>query len=83
MGNIHMGQEVVIAEKERERAALLRLAGEIVDTGDRRGRPLSRGEDAVVVELVKKAQLLEHEINRLQLDRRWVNPSEHIKPEEV
>jgi hypothetical protein len=83
MGNLLMGHKVVIAEKERERAALLRLAGEIVDTGDRRGRPLSRGEDAIVVELVKKAQLLEHEINRLQLDRRRVNPPEHVEPGEV
>jgi hypothetical protein len=50
-----MRHDVLMAVKKRERAALLRLASEIVDSGERRGRRLSRGEDAMVVELVKKA----------------------------
>ena len=43
-----MGHNIVIAYKERERAALLRQAREIVEAGGRRGRPLSLGEDAMV-----------------------------------
>jgi hypothetical protein len=78
-----MGHNVLIAVRERGRAALLGLAGEIVDSGERRGRPLSRGEEAVVVELVKKAQLLEHEIKRLQLDQRWVIPLKHDEADET
>ena len=78
-----MGHSVLIALKERERAALLRLAGEIVDSGERRGSPLSRGEDAMVVELVKKAHLLEREMKRLQLDQRRVIPLKHDEADET
>ena len=53
-----MGHNILIAYKQRERAALLRLARDIVAAGDRRGRPLSPGEDAMVVEFVKQAQAL-------------------------
>ena len=65
-----MGHNILIAAKERERAAMLRLAGEIVEVAGRRGRALSPGEDAIAVQLVKKAQALEREIVRLQWDRR-------------
>ena len=78
-----MGHNVLIALKERERAALLRLAGEMVASGERRGNPLSRGEDGMVVELVKKAQLLEHEIRRLQLGQRRVIPLKHDEADET
>ena len=48
-----MGHNILIVHKQRERAALLRLARDIVVAGDRRGRPLSPGEDAMVVEFGK------------------------------
>jgi len=72
-----VGHNVVIAYKERERAALLRGAADIVEAGELRNRPLSPGEDAIVVELLKKAQALEREITLLQRDRRRVIPSKH------
>jgi len=78
-----MGHNIIIAAKERERVALLRLAGEIVEAAGRRGRALSPGEDAIAVQLVKKAQALEREINRLQSDRRGVVSSKHDTPEDV
>jgi len=78
-----MGHNVAIAHKERERAALLRLAADIVEAGERRCRPLSRGEDAMVVELVKRAQELGHEINHLQRDQRRVIPSRHPEAEDT
>jgi hypothetical protein len=64
-----MGHNILVAQKERERTALLRLARDIVQAGERRNRPLSPGEDAMVVELVKKAQAMEHEITRLRKDQ--------------
>jgi hypothetical protein len=78
-----MGLNILIAAKERERAAMLRLAGEIVEVAGRRGRALSLGEDAIAVQLVKKAQALEREINRLQWDRRGVISSKHNAPEDL
>jgi hypothetical protein len=78
-----MGHNVAIAHRERERAALLRLAADIVEAGKRRNRPLSHGEDAMVVELVKRAQALEHEVNRLQRDQRRVIPSKHPEAEDT
>ena len=78
-----MGHNILIAHKQRERAALLRLARDIVEAGDRRGRPLSPGEDAMVVEFVKQAQALEHEINLLQRDQRRVIPSKHRDTEDA
>jgi hypothetical protein len=78
-----MGHSVLIAVKERECAALLRLAGEMVAASERRGSPLSRGEDAMVVELVKKAHLLEREVKRLQLDQRRVIPLKHDEADET
>jgi len=78
-----MGHNILIAHKERERTALLRLAADIVETSDRRGRPLSPGEDAMVTELVKQAQALEHEIARLQKDQRRVIPLKHREAEDV
>ena len=78
-----MGHNILIAAKARERAAMLRLAGEIVEVAGRRGRTLSPGEDAIAVQLVKKAQALEREINRLQLDRLGLISSTHDPPEDV
>ena len=45
--------------------------------------PFSRGEDAMVVELVKKAHLLEREMKRLQLDQRRVIPLKHDEADET
>jgi hypothetical protein len=78
-----MGHNILIAHKERERAALIRLARDIVEAGERRARPLSPGEDAMVTELVKKAQAREHEINVLQRDQRRVIPSKHRDTEDA
>jgi hypothetical protein len=63
-----MRKAIVIAYKTRERDALLRLAGYIVEAGSHRGRSLSRGEDAMVTGLTKRARALEDEIQRLQRD---------------
>jgi hypothetical protein len=65
-----MGHDLVIATKERDRAALLKEAARIVDTADKQGKPLTESEDACVVELVKRAQELETEIGRLSRDRK-------------
>jgi len=78
-----MGHNILIAHKEREHDALLRLAREIVEVGDRRGRPLSPGEDAMVTEFVKKAQVLEHEISLLRKDQRRAIPSNHRETEDA
>jgi hypothetical protein len=78
-----MGHNILIAHKEREHDALLRLAREIVEVGDRRGRPLSPGEDAMVTEFVKKAQTLEHEISVLRRDQRRAIPSNHGETEDA
>jgi hypothetical protein len=78
-----MGHDILIAHKERERAALLRLARDIVEAGGRRGRPLSLGEDAMVAEFLKQAQALEHEINLLRRDQRRAIPSKHREAEDV
>jgi hypothetical protein len=78
-----MGHNILIAHKERERTALLRLAREIVEAGDRRGRPLSPGEDGMVTEFVKQAQALEHEINLLRRDQQRATPSKHREAEDV
>ena len=78
-----MGHNLLIAAKKRERVAMLRLAGEIVEVAGRRGRALSPGEDAIAVQLVKKAEALEREINRLQCDPRGVISSKHNTPEDV
>ena len=78
-----MGHNILITQKERERAALLQLARDIVTAGETRGRPLSPGGDAIVTQFVKQAQALEHEITLLQKDRRRVIPAKHSKPEEV
>jgi hypothetical protein len=72
-----MGHYILVAYKERERAGLLRLAADIVETGKRRNSPLSPGQDAMVLELVKKAQALEHEIIRLQKNALRAFPSKH------
>jgi hypothetical protein len=76
-----MGHNILVAHKQRERAALLQLAREIVEAGDRRGHPLSPGEDALVVEFVKQARALEREIDLLQRDQRRIIPSKHLKTE--
>jgi hypothetical protein len=78
-----MGHNILIAHKQRESAALLQLARDIVEAGDRRGRPLSPGEDAMVVEFVKQARALEHEIDLLQRDQRRVIPSKHRETEDA
>ena len=76
-----MGHNILIAYKQRERAALLQLAHDIVEVGESRGRSLSPGEDAMVTGFVKRAQELEHEINLLQRDQKRVIPSKHLKTE--
>ena len=78
-----MGHHILIAVKGRERAALLRLAGEMIKTEQQRNRPQSPGEDAMILELVKKAQALEHEITFLQKDRRRSIPSKHGKADDT
>ena len=78
-----MGHNIIIAYKQRERAARLRLASDIVEAGERRGCPLSPREDAIVVELVKQAQVLEREIDRLQRDQRRAIPSNHTETEDA
>ena len=78
-----MGHNILITHKEREYDALLRLARDIVEAGERRGRPLSLGEDGMVTELVKQAQTLEHEISLLRKDQRRAIPSEHHETEDA
>jgi hypothetical protein len=78
-----MGHNILIAHKERERAALLRLAHDIIEAGENRGRPLSPGEDAMVTGFVKQAQALEHEIGLLKRDQRRSIPSNHGETEDV
>lgn len=72
-----MEHNILVAYRERGRAGLLRLAADIVETGERRNSPLSPGEHAMVLELVKKAQALEHEIIRLQKNALRAFPSKH------
>ena len=74
-----MGHNILIAQNERERAALLQQARDMVEAGEREGRSLSLGEDAMVVEFLKQAQALEHEIQLLQRDRQRAIPSKHAK----
>jgi hypothetical protein len=78
-----MGHNILITHKEREHDALLRLARDIVEAGQRRCRPLSLGEDGMVTELVKQAQALEHEISLLQRDQRRAIPSKHRETEDA
>lgn len=78
-----MGHNILIAHKERERAALLQLAREIVEAGSRRGSPLSLGEDGMVAEFVKQAQALEHEISLLRRDQQRAIPSKHRHTEDA
>jgi hypothetical protein len=78
-----MGHNFLIAHKEQERTALLRLARDIVEAGGRKGRPLSLGEDAMVAEFAKQAQALEHEISLLRRDQRRVIPSKHREAEDA
>lgn len=76
-----MGHHILIAHKERERAALLQLARDIVEAVERQGRSLSPGEDGMVTGFLKQAQALEHEVNFLQRDRKRAVPSKHAKTE--
>ena len=76
-----MGHHILIARKERERAALLQRARGIVEAGDGEGRSLAPGEDAMVVKFVKQSQALEHEIHLLQRDRQRATPTKHTKAE--
>jgi hypothetical protein len=78
-----MGHDILITHKEREYDALLRLAREIVEAGERRGRPLSPGEDAMVSEFLKRAQVLEQEISLLRRDQWRVIPSKHRETEDA
>lgn len=78
-----MGHNSLIAQKERERAALLQQARDIVEAGEREGRSLPPDEDATVVKFLKQAQALEHEIQLLQRDRQRVIPSKHTKAEDA
>jgi hypothetical protein len=77
-GGPFMGHRVIIAQKERERAGMLKLAREMVVAVEQRHRRLSPGEDAMIIEILKKARTLEDEIDRLQKDRRRLNPSKHL-----
>ena len=77
-----MGHNTLITHKERERVGLLQLAREIVEAGLTRGRALSRGEDGMVTELVRQAQVLESEIKSLRKDQQRVTPSNHKKTED-
>jgi hypothetical protein len=53
----------------------------MVEAGEREGRSLSPGEDAMVVKFLKQAQTLEHQIQLLQRDRQRAIPSNHTKAE--
>ena len=76
-----MGHTSLIAQKERERAALLQQGRDTVEAGEREGRSLSLEQDATVVKLLKQAKTLEQEIQLLQRDRRRAIPSKHTKAE--
>ena len=78
-----MGHNILIAQKERECAALFQQARDIVEAGVGEGRSLSPREDAMAVEFLKRAQVLEHEIRVLQRDRPRLIPSKHTKAEGV
>ncbi len=65
-----MGVNVIIAHKVREREALLRLARNIAEAADTRGRSLSRGEDGMVAELLRQARAVENEIASLRKDQK-------------
>jgi hypothetical protein len=82
-GDPPMGHNILINHKEREHDAVLQLARDIVEAGERRGRPLSPGEDAMVTEFVKQAQALEHEISLLRRDQRRAIPSKHRETEDA
>jgi len=76
-----MGHNILITQKERERADLLRQARDIVEAGNSRGYPLSPDEDKTVTEFVKQAQTIEHEIQLLQRDQQRASASKHNKVE--
>jgi hypothetical protein len=76
-----MGHTSLIAQKERERAALLQQGRDTVEAGEREGRSLSPEQDAMVVTLLKQAKTLEQEIQLLQRDRQRAIPSKHTKEE--
>jgi hypothetical protein len=78
-----MGHTILIAQKERERAALLQLAHDLLQAGESTGSPLSPEEDARVTDYVKRAQALEHEIGLLQRDRKKTIPSKHHGTEDA
>jgi hypothetical protein len=56
----------VIANKQQERATFLRLALNILEGTERRRRPLSRGEEGMISEFMKRAQEIEYEIASLR-----------------
>jgi hypothetical protein len=62
-----VGDNFVIANKQQERATFLRLALNILEGSERRRRPLSRGEEGMVSEFMKRAQGIECEIASLDL----------------
>lgn len=74
-GIILMEHRIQIEYKERERDALQRLAKEIVETAEQCSRALSPGEDGMVLELLRKASVLEHEIAHLR------RVQQHMPPE--
>ena len=53
LGHQSVGTRHLSAHKEREHDALLRLARDIIEAGERRRRPLSPEEDAIVTEFLK------------------------------
>lgn len=60
-----MKHRIQIEYKERERDALKKLAREIVEIAEQRDRALSPGEDGMVLELLRKASVLEQELAHL------------------
>jgi hypothetical protein len=58
-----MGHDLAIAEKENERAVLLREAARLLELVEKEGRSPNKQEDARIVELAAQAQELEHEIS--------------------
>ena len=73
-----MAHQILIDYKTREREALITLAKEMVAAAEQRNRPLSPGEDGIVLELLRKARVLEQEIDHLQRDRQRLNPKPHV-----
>jgi len=75
-GDYLMEYRIQIEYKERERDALQKLAKEMVEAAEQRGRELSPGEDGMVLELLRQANVLEHQIAHLRREE------QHLPPEQ-